>query len=89
MLETHLCSLLSFSIKIMSFPLANVVLRNKFQIKQILLLDKTVYYYTFHYVIERDRVVNLQSSPTSIGAEMEWVWEDGLSKSARGLFSLN
>lgn len=49
MLETHLCSLLSFSIKIISFSLGNVVLRNKSQVKQIFLLDKTGY--TIHFII--------------------------------------
>lgn len=53
-----------FSIKIISFPLDNVVWRNKFQIKQIFLLDKTVYH-AFHYIIESDGVANLQRSPAS------------------------
>lgn len=60
MLETHLCSPLSFSVEIISFPLDNVVLRNKFQVKQTLLLDKTGY--TMPFTIERDGVANLQSS---------------------------
>lgn len=42
----------------------NVVWRNKFQIKQIFLLDKTVYH-AFHYIIESDGVANLQRSPAS------------------------
>lgn len=40
---THLCSLLSFSIKKTKFPLDNVILGNIFQVKLIFLLDKTGY----------------------------------------------
>lgn len=43
MLEMHLCSLLSFAIKIINLHLDNVVLRSRFQVKQFFLLDATDY----------------------------------------------
>lgn len=87
--DTHLCSLLSFSIKKIKFPLANVILGNIFQVKQIFQLDKL--YYTFKCDMERVKGANLQSSSHRCRNQgVGWALIDGWSKSAgRGLYSIN
>lgn len=85
MLETHLCSLLSFSIKRISFPLDNVVLRNKFQVRQTLLLGKTGC--TMPFTIEGDGAANAQGSCYKHRKQGSEVGINGWVEPARGLCS--